>query len=1529
MSCTYFLKDDNKAFTYSELVEFFQNSGLSEDDTVYSKDDQQIIYDRLAKVKLQGKISKSTEYGDGEPNISDDSSISIQEFIDSYSFTFNGKSLITKMNRQNYIDSVIAALTYNSTMTEDEARYIANQEIEKWDTIGQDASDLHTLLSQFNFNNGKEAFQAHLANTRFANVSGQIYDSFKYFLTNSLGNIVKQNGGVSSKVIHNVNLKAEIEGLDKELFGHIDMIAIDGAGDLHLFNYKIATTLLQPTSVKLEKYRYQMALLKQMLANKGFKVRNATLNIVPIKIGYNEDYTQITSAVVDPKPIEFTFSDGKYVFSKYDTVAQHFISSTVNLDEIQSTDLDEATRQLQLIFPDRDIAADGLKMTAQEWIRKNRYSIFDSSNPEYAYEIEFGENDVAYIKSHAKPEYNTEIIEEVLKRQELLNTNQDVVINRFIKSIRAGFKSGSTSFLQDRAYSKVGPYLSTIFNKYFPTSKETPSDWTFLENDILNGAGILLFKHKNGQLDVVITSPYDLDVQVKFKKGGNSILGGLFTTDTALNQAKVSNLINYKNTYGNVEAVRAMILLNQILPKLEGNFTLGKLQVLSLQGLGQGIHFNIESFNKECFSSILKVLNNNFPETKIKNNFTNYKYVSLYSTILQEYESIIDSNRVTESESRQLVELGFDALASADTITAKLTALRQVELAMRTAFPELGRGSVKNLAYNGITDKNVVMLYQAIIKAITYYSVGDISPVEQKISSMDKNVFISSRVPNRNFKIITDLYTKTLNSIAEQVEHKWIPIRQILFKYYDEVGYSRAQNTLVGGQVKTFEDLYKRDSQGNNLLRLLNPYDEYDMAQITSNKIAKQKFLKKVLFEFAKVRYPRKGITFKFSNEDDPLLLKFIEEHRDTYFNIPLEKASISTRRATYSIKQKLQYMKERVKMLLTNPQQIFDEMVANITPEEKRDLRDASIESIQLQNKFDVGEGTGRSNYIATHGVEYFETNLETLLADFIERDIETKEYAKSLVVIKGILFQLDLLKDSPNQKAVVEQTTKMIEDFVKINMFNISIMDETSQNILGVLAPFRKIVSNTLIAGNVVSMLRDTFEGAWQNSMRSIIQFQTDIDKKSLIKAYKTVVENSFTDGRSINIVNQLCQIYRLSNIDVSRISEGLKTERGLVNAENWAYATLRRPDFLNRMTLFVAKCYKDGVYGAFDIKDGQLVYDWRKDERFKIYASKDTNKPKYLEQMGAYYNAIRAYNLDHPENTIGYNEDLPLPYSLQEIETMKTIANSIYGSYDKSTRSAYEHMALGTFLGMFSTWMNGIYSNYMMKPGQYTNGEFTLEQATDESGNLLFFDITGQQVVKIGDSYYYQDSNVKVETDQLTKLVPVMNKVPIVIQGIYYTLKDAFKSIRIGLSDENTSILNELKTNIWLDPIQRKNIMKLSSDLLAWLLFSLIFRFALSPAYKEFKKGMKERNVAINAGVELLYKASSRSYDGFRGIYNVFEYLGENTNPPVYTQNIKIIRDLGRTVVGDRTIADMLNGDVAVFRSFQDTWRATEKE
>jgi hypothetical protein len=60
------------------------------------------------------------------------------------------------------------------------------------------------------------------------------------------------------------------------------------------------------------------------------------------------------------------------------------------------------------------------------------------------------------------------------------------------------------------------------------------------------------------------------------------------------------------------------------------------------------------------------------------------------------------------------------------------------------------------------------------------------------------------------------------------------------------------------------------------------------------------------------------------------------------------------------------------------------------------------------------------------------------------------------------------------------------------------------------------------------------------------------------------------------NITKLSALCAKYRISNTDLNRITERLRTGRGgILNADNWAYATLRSPDFMNRMVLFVARC------------------------------------------------------------------------------------------------------------------------------------------------------------------------------------------------------------------------------------------------------------------------------------------------------------------------------------------------------------------
>jgi hypothetical protein len=53
---------------------------------------------------------------------------------------------------------------------------------------------------------------------------------------------------------------------------------------------------------------------------------------------------------------------------------------------------------------------------------------------------------------------------------------------------------------------------------------------------------------------------------------------------------------------------------------------------------------------------------------------------------------------------------------------------------------------------------------------------------------------------------------------------------------------------------------------------------------------------------------------------------------------------------------------------------------------------------------------------------------------------------------------------------------------------------------------------------------------------------------------------------------------------------------------------YATLRKPDFLNRMVLFMGKLKHDGSHNAYSIVGGKLVYNWRTDKRFNLLASND---------------------------------------------------------------------------------------------------------------------------------------------------------------------------------------------------------------------------------------------------------------------------------------------------------------------------------
>jgi hypothetical protein len=61
-------------------------------------------------------------------------------------------------------------------------------------------------------------------------------------------------------------------------------------------------------------------------------------------------------------------------------------------------------------------------------------------------------------------------------------------------------------------------------------------------------------------------------------------------------------LINYRANFGNIEAVRVMTILNEVLPQLnDSDMVLGDLRVISMQSKGMMELFHLESLNKNLF----------------------------------------------------------------------------------------------------------------------------------------------------------------------------------------------------------------------------------------------------------------------------------------------------------------------------------------------------------------------------------------------------------------------------------------------------------------------------------------------------------------------------------------------------------------------------------------------------------------------------------------------------------------------------------------------------------------------------------------------------------------------------------------------------------------------------------------------------------------------------------------------------------------------------------------------------------------
>lgn len=1415
---------------------------------------------------------------DGEPSIRDQGVIGISEWIDHPSCTIDNKPLITQMDKEDYVEAEINSLIKQGINPED-AKKAVETVLKNWKIIEEDSLVLHSLFTSSTIGNLAN-FES--ASTLTSRMSLQVIDK----LHGRMQHFIKQMHFKypEAKTLTNINLRTAIKNFDKELLGHIDYMFIDKRGTLHLYNFTTSHTHYSKWSgIKQEKYKLKLAFLKQMLANKGIQVKNMSLNIVPVQLDYSDDFNKINDIKVFD-PINYNLNKfSNPGLNKYFNKAKYFVESNISETQNLSDGVKEANAAIRAAFPTLNIKSEGIATSAKDWI-KNAPDSGDASTPiiikpsedaDFGYDLIIS-GDVTKIKSKKRPENNKELEDAVIQHLSELEDNKEFITQQvktvLDKAIKVGFIdcTGHKFFKKD-----VENHLKAVFGQYIVKEEGKPSDWIF--NDTLIDQNILLFTNRHtGQTDVITLSHLNLNSAVSIN--GTSNILGAYKRDN-----QTDTLTSH---YGNIETIRTLLLLNSVFPELESSdMKLGQIKVIS-PSLGSHTRtYDIGNLVKNYLPEIFQVIKENNPDVQVQNNLKSAEMVDRVTILLSEYNTIMENRPETVRDN--YAAMGFDELEAADSKAAQILAIRNILDQLFTRFENVPILEIERNARErgNIEDKLLILVSDAY-----KYLTGEYPDYSKKLNWVDINLSTAPTVPNKNVNMVVTNFLMTADSISENTMKQWEKYRPSLMNFYKAVGYTPTQNAVIGNQASQFKNLYAKDANNKLTMSFKNPYKmDNDLTP------AERTLLKAVLSHLYEIRR-----TFNPALKEITNVEEYIEKN-PSYLQVPLMRASKAT---TMQRADAIKNAGRNLAKVAMNPEKYWDEFVENLIPEEAEDL-EAGAKTLSLVNNFERQQDQEyRKNLIQKHGVDYFETNVEDILLTVLNKYVQVEKMNIFLIGTKNLIFQLEMLENISGSKEIIDKELQYIRDYLKVNVFQRSIMGETGNKITSALSPVKRFVSLVNLAGNVVSSIRDAEQGFMENFVRTVTKFQTDLEAKNVRNAYAYVVTSGVNNAMNITKLSALCAKYRISNTDLNRITERLRSGRGgILNADNWAYATLRSPDFMNRMVLFVARCMQDGCWEAMTVEDDILKYNWKRDKRFEIYASGNKEHPEYKKQKSLYLSKVQEYNEEHPENQLEYDDNneihLPEPYSRKEILSIRNVDRNIYGAYDKSMKSMGEHTAAWWAFGMYTTWMNGIYNNYFMKPGVSQISQRKSVQQRNENGELLFFDENGGLTT--------EDTGV-----------PYIKGVPMIVQGIMYTGFEMFKVLReSGIK----GVKNYLKEN----PAEQQNFHKALSDLFMSMLKLVLINLALSDQYKDYKKTMRDNPVIQNLVVEVLYKSTSRAWDSFQGPLNVINFVGENMNPPVYQIPVKLATDTGKFLFGEKTFGQLITGNVAVARSYNDTYNA----
>ena len=262
--------------------------------------------------------------------------------------------------------------------------------------------------------------------------------------------------------------------------------------------------------------------------------------------------------------------------------------------------------------------------------------------------------------------------------------------------------------------------------------------------------------------------------------------------------------------------------------------------------------------------------------------------------------------------------------------------------------------------------------------------------------------------------------------------------------------------------------------------------------------------------------------------------------------------------------------------------------------------------------------------------------------------------------------------------------------------------------------------------------SMAKELAVGLIKNASYAWSKIYGDdsFDIPTLTKAYGLLMKSQEDYNVLVNLNNE----YAIANRDASQIVNKVKVDRrGLNFFGGLMYWFNTAPDYVNRMSLFLAKMLKDGCYEAHSVdENGNLVYDPKKDKRFSYYLEmRDkygmrwvNGDEKYNLQRSLYLNSLEEFNGERTVlgiDKLSEEDMLPRAYTAKEKDSIKSFTDTAYGYYDIDRSPLIQHKAVGIIFGQYLKFWPSFVRYYFGKPDSKSKrGHREQAYRLDDNGN-----------------------------------------------------------------------------------------------------------------------------------------------------------------------------------------------------------------